>query len=172
MGHVGINVSGYVTFDEGDFAVGGARDESTAGAILVGAAAAEVRRATGPVAWCALEHLAASPRRGDKDTVAASVRSLASGLRVSKNTANRALSVLRAAGLVEPVQTRSVTGRFEAGRYRLVVPPSVVERVEVGVGECVPGASPSSALSGPGRARAFGSPAPVDVQQLSLLPGI
>ena len=123
-----------MTSVEADSAGGGARAESTPDEIVVGPAAAAVRRAVGPVAWCALEYLAASPRGGhdDRDTVAASVRSLATGLGVSKNTVNRAVSVLRAAGLVEPVQTRSDTGRFAAGRYRLVVAPSVVERVESG----------------------------------------
>jgi len=163
-----------MTSVEADFAGGGARAESTPDDIVIGPAAAAVRRAVGPVAWCALEYLAASPCRGhdDRDTVAASVRSVATGLGVSKNTANRALSVLRAAGLVEPVQTRSDTGRFATGCYRLVVAPSVVEWVEMGVGDCVRGAPPSGALSGPGRARALRSPAPSDVEQLSLLPGV
>jgi len=101
------------------------------GAVVIGPAAADVRRAVGPVAWCALEYLAASPPfgYGDQDTVAASVRSLAVGLGVSKNTAHRALAVLRAAGLVQPVQSRCGTGRFDAGCYRLAVPHRLSPRV-------------------------------------------
>jgi hypothetical protein len=78
--------------------VTGARFEHTMGAVVVGPAAGAVRRVVGPVAWCALEHLAASPPvgHGDEDTVAASVRSLAGELGVSKHMAHRALVVLRA----------------------------------------------------------------------------
>lgn len=147
--------------------------ESTMGAVVVGPAASEVRRTVGPVAWCALEYLAASPPsgHGDKDTVAASVRSVAAGLGVSKKAAHRALSVLRAAGLVEPMQSRCGTGRFDAGCYRLAVPAAVVARVDVGVRECTPPAAPSRAGSVPGRARAGRSRSRRGVEQLSLLPG-
>lgn len=50
--------------------------------VVVGPAAAGVRRSVGPVAWCALRYLAASPclGHGGGDTVVASVRSLAVGL--------------------------------------------------------------------------------------------
>jgi DNA-binding transcriptional regulator YhcF (GntR family) len=41
------------------------------------------------------------------------VRSLATGLRVSKNTAHRALSVLREAGLVESIQPRGDDGHSQ-----------------------------------------------------------
>jgi len=142
------------------------------GAVVVGPAASEVRRTVGPVAWCALEYLAASPclGHGDGDTVAASVRSLAAGLGVSKNTAHRAMSVLRAAGLVEPVQLRCDAGRFDAGCYRLAVSPTVLARVVVGVGGCVPAAGPFRAVSVSGRARARGSRSRGRVEQLSLLP--
>jgi DNA-binding transcriptional ArsR family regulator len=110
----------------------GAPDRATLDAVVVGPAAADVRRAVGPVAWCALEYLAASPAgaHGDGDTVAASVRSLATGLRVSKNTAHRALSVLRAAGLVESIQSRGDDGHFQVGCYRLAVADDVVARVQ------------------------------------------
>jgi DNA-binding transcriptional ArsR family regulator len=148
------------------------------GAGVIGSAAADVRRAVGPVAWCALEYLAASPPfgHGDEDAVAASVRSLAVGLGVSKNTAHRALAVLRAAGLVQPVQSRCGTGRFDAGCYRLAVPPAVAARVEVGgagvgLGECVTAVAPPRAVSEPGRARAGSSRSRGRVEQLSLLPG-
>jgi hypothetical protein len=135
--------------------VAGAPDAATLGTIVVGHAAGDVRRAVGPVAWCALEYLAASSSQGhgDGDTVAGSVRSLAAGLGVSKNTVHRALTVLRAAGLVEPVQSRSAAGRFDAGRYQLAVSPAVVVRVDVGIGECDLLAAPRSAASESGRAR-------------------
>ena len=59
----------------------GAPDRATLDAVVVGPGAAEVRRAVGPVAWCALEHLAGLPAQGHGygDTVAASVRSRAAG---------------------------------------------------------------------------------------------
>jgi hypothetical protein len=137
----------------------------------------------GPVAWCALEHLAASPPvgQGDEDTVAASVRSLAAALGVSKHTAHRALVVLRAAGLVVQMQSRCASGRFDAGVYRLAIPVAVAARVDVGVdaplgsadvggGKCAAAAASSAAvpLSGPGRARR--SRRGPGVEQLSLLP--
>jgi DNA-binding transcriptional ArsR family regulator len=140
---------------------------------VIGPAAADVRRTVGPVAWCALEHLAESPwqRNGEVDTVAASVRSLAAGLRVSKNAMQPALSVLRMAGLVEPVQSRSDAGRFETGCYRLAVSPAVVARVEIRSGECVLAAAPPRAAMESGRARGLRSRSRGgDVEQLVLLP--
>jgi len=155
------------------------------GAVVVGPAARDVRRAVGSVAWCTLEYLAASPPsgHGDEDTVVASARSVAVGLGVSKNTAHRALSVLCDAGLVQPVQSRCEPGRFDAGCYRLAVPWAVVARVEVsggatlgragvGVGECVLAGAPSRAASVPGRARALRARSRGGVEQLSLLPGV
>jgi DNA-binding transcriptional ArsR family regulator len=155
------------------FAASGAPDGATFGAVLVSPTAGDVRRAVGPVAWCALEYLAASPcqRHGDANTVLASVRSLADGLRVSKSTAHRALTVLRVAGLVEPLQSRSDAGRFETGCYRLAVSPAVVARVDVGIGECVLGAAPPRAAVESGRARTLRSRSRGGrVEQLVLLP--
>ncbi len=171
-GPVRIDISGRMSFVEAVSAA--APGESVMGAVVVGTAAAEVRRSVGPVAWCALEYLAASPPsgHGDEDTVAASVRSLAVGLGVNKNTAHRALSVLRAAGLVEPMQSRCEAGRFGAGCYRLGVSSAVVARVGVGARECTPPAAPSTAGSVPGRARARRSRTRRDVEQLSLLLGV
>jgi hypothetical protein len=149
------------------------RTGATLGAVVVGPAADDVRRAVGPVAWCALEYLAASPRHGHGDggTVSASVRSLAAALGVSRNRAHRAVTVLRASGLVEPVQPRGGAGRFGAGYYRLAVSSAVVVRVDVGVGECALPATPprQSSESEPGRAprsRSRGG----GVEQLCLLP--
>jgi hypothetical protein len=93
----------------------GVPDRATLDVVVVGPGAADVRRAVGPVAWCALEYLVASPARahGEGDTVAASVRSLATALRVSKNIAHRAFSVLREVGLVESMQSRGDDGHFQ-----------------------------------------------------------
>jgi hypothetical protein len=103
-----------------------------------------------------LEYLAASPRHGhgDANTVLAPVRSLATGLRVSKHRAHRALTVLLGAGLVESVQSRTGAGRFGAGCYRLAVSPAVVARVDGSIGECVLPAPPPRAASESGRVRA------------------
>lgn len=80
--------------------------------------ARSLRRALGPLAWCALEALT---ERADGPIVGASVRSLAAELGVAKNTAHRALSALTRAGLIAPIQDRAANGRFSAGRYRLHV---------------------------------------------------
>ena len=64
-------------------------DVETAGELIIGGAAAHVRRSVGPAAWCTLEVLAASPR--DRDDVGwivhCSVRELAAQMGVAKNTA-------------------------------------------------------------------------------------
>lgn len=110
--------------------------------------AAELRRLVGPTAWCALECLL--ERSADGRTAQASVRAVAADLGIAKNTAHRALAALGRAGLVEPVQRRGDTGRFQTGRYLLHLP------------ELTGPASPPPAP----RRRAR-----VDDAQLSLLPG-
>ena len=61
-----MNVSGHMTFDEAELSRSAAhRDKPATSAIVVGPAAGNVRRALGPVAWCALEYLAASPCPAD-----------------------------------------------------------------------------------------------------------
>jgi hypothetical protein len=148
-----------------------APDRATLDAVVLGPAAADVRRTVGPVPWCALEYLVASPARGhgDGDTVAASVRLLATGLRVSKNTAHRALSVLREAGLVESMQSRGDNGHFQAGCYRLAVAEDVIARVPLGQSAAV-GPSRRRARSVAGRSVALASEAGAVVEQLVLLP--
>ena len=91
---------------------------------------------------------------------------------MSKNTANRALSVLCAAGLVEPIQTRSSMGRFEAGRYRLVVAFRRSSNGSKWSGSACRELRRPVRCRGRGRTRAFGSSPPVGAEQLSLLPGI
>lgn len=84
----------------------------------------DVRRILGPTAWCALEVLVAdagTPTPGGR-AVTASVRSVAASLGVSKNTAQRALTVLRGAGLIRIDRQRRINGRFDAGGYVLNVP--------------------------------------------------
>ena len=101
--------------------------EATSAVLVIGPDGAALRHQVGPVAWCVLEMLAATPLPGDGDTVVlASVRSLASQLGVSKNTIHRALVKLRSIGLVEAGQRRADSGRFDAGFCRLRVPASVL----------------------------------------------
>lgn len=116
--------------------------------IPVGSRAAEMRRQVGPTAWCALECLV--ERSPDGRTSEASVRAVAAELGVAKNTAQRAIVILARAGMVESVQRRSDTGRFEPGRYVLHLH------------ELTAPTSPP---------RATRRPARVDDAQLSLLPG-
>lgn len=84
----------------------------------------DVRRMLGPTAWCALEVLVAvaEPAGPDGRVVAASVRSVAAELGVSKNTAQRALTVLRRAGLIRLARQHRANGRFDRGSYVLNVP--------------------------------------------------
>jgi DNA-binding transcriptional MocR family regulator len=97
--------------------------------VVVGVDAAGVRREVGPLAWCVLEVLAAAPVV-DGDVVAASVRSLAVELGVSKNTIQRSMAALVAAGLVEHEQRRARDGRLERGGYRVSVSTSVLRPVD------------------------------------------
>jgi DNA-binding transcriptional ArsR family regulator len=98
-------------------------------AVSIGAAAADVRRAVGPTAWCALEVLAATAADdGELWIVRSSVRDIAAHLGVAPNTAQRALGVLRGSGLVAATQDREHGGRFGATAYRLTVDPSVLGR--------------------------------------------
>ena len=78
---------------------------------------AQLRRRLGPVAWCALECLLERSRNGIAEV---SVRALSVELGVAKNTAHRAVTALRPAGLIDHVQGRRADGRFQPGRYRLL----------------------------------------------------
>jgi len=81
-------------------------------------AGAVSRRSLGPTAWVAFEVLVERSETVAGERVAvASVRAVAAELGVAKNTAARALAVLRAAGVVTVVQTRDGAGQFAQARY-------------------------------------------------------
>ncbi len=93
--------------------------------LTIGAEAAELRRRLDPAAWVVLEELLlVSTGTGDTCTAAVSVRALAGRLGLSKDTIARALTRLRAAGLVTGYQLRADRGVFAAGSYLLNVPSS------------------------------------------------
>ena len=98
-------------------------------AVTIGRAAGDVRRAVGPTAWCALEVLAATPAdSGAPWIVRSTVRDVAAHIGVAPNTAQRALRVLRDAGLVTAIQDREHGGQFASTAYRLTLDPSVLCR--------------------------------------------
>lgn len=124
----------------------------------------ETRRSLGPLAWAALEALVADSHPDDDAPVAAAtVRRLAVRLGVAKNTAHRALVVLREAGFLEPHQSRSTSGQFAAGAYRL----SVAQSILCPIAELVAPSGPAQAV----RSRAARR-APSPSRQLSLLPSV
>jgi DNA-binding transcriptional MocR family regulator len=91
---------------------------------VVAAGATELRRALGPTPWLILEEML---RRSDGAcTARVSVRSLAATLGLSKDTVARAITRLRATGVVVAVQSRASSGAFDAGVYRIVVPSDVL----------------------------------------------
>ena len=136
-------------------------------AVTVGPAAVDVRRAVGPGAWCALEVLAATPADdgGEPWIVHSSVRDVAVRLGVAPNTAQRALAVLRDAGLVTVIQGRASAGRFGASAYRLTVDMSVLTR------QPREPLTPTCSMLAP-QPRPASKPAAVCGQQLALLPSV
>ena len=98
--------------------------------VIVGAGATRARAILGPVAWCALEVLATTPADdgGDAWIVTGSVRTVAARMGVAKNTAQRALTALRDAGLVASIQRRGGSGEFASCAYRLNVDADVLSR--------------------------------------------
>jgi DNA-binding transcriptional MocR family regulator len=77
-----------------------------------------LRRALGSTAWVAFEVLVerSATEAGERVAVA-SVRTVAAELGVAKNTAARALAVLRAAGVVTVAQARDGAGHFAQASY-------------------------------------------------------
>jgi DNA-binding IclR family transcriptional regulator len=95
--------------------------------LIVGENAAMTRRRLGATSWVALEELASRHTTTTTDSpVVASIRDVADALGLSKNAAHRAIRRLVEAGLVTPVQSRSIDGRFVAGAYHLTVPADVL----------------------------------------------
>ena len=132
--------------------------------VVLGPMAAQTRRSLGPLAWAALESLVADSRPiNGVDISHTSVRQLAVRLGVAKNTAHRALASLQGVGLVDPVQSRSASGRYSSGGYRLTVPPSILS-----VSGMPPAGSPPLVASSL-RPSSCGPPVPL-ARQLSLLP--
>ena len=82
-------------------------------------------RAVGPLAWVVLIHLYGSPTASTR-SVAASTRTRATELGLSKDTYARALWTLRTAGLIDVDTTRTEHGRFGTIRYRLLAPPKLI----------------------------------------------
>lgn len=80
------------------------------------------RRRLGPLAWVALEHLALSSHLTDHGWEAPlGVRDPATGIGVTKDTAARAVAILRAAGLVVLTRVENQDGRKRSG-YQLHLP--------------------------------------------------
>lgn len=119
----------------------GAADHQGPAPVVVGSAAAPLRRSLGPLPWCALECLVAGATVDDSGPLAdASVRSVAVELGVAKNTAHRGLAVLVDAGLATAEHERRSDGTFGRGRYRLHVEPDVLS-VSAGSGRRTPRAT-------------------------------
>lgn len=94
--------------------------------LMLTAGSVGVRRRLGPTAWVVFEELLlASTGDSDECVASVSVRSLAALLDLSKDTVARALTRLRAAGLVENFQQRTESGTFATGTYRLTIPTSL-----------------------------------------------
>jgi DNA-binding IscR family transcriptional regulator len=86
----------------------------------------ELRRVLGPTAWAVFEELLlVSTSTPDGRQASMSVRSLAQRLGLAKDTVARALTRLRRAGLVTPIQSRTSAGAFGAGSYLLTIPDSI-----------------------------------------------
>ena len=91
----------------------------------VDATAAELRRRLGPTSWVVFEELLLASSGSSPCVASVSVRSLAMSLGLSKDTVARALVRLRRAGLVTAFQTRTTSGLFATGTYRLMIPESI-----------------------------------------------
>jgi hypothetical protein len=98
--------------------------------LLLAGESVELRRLLGPTAWAVFEELLlVSTPTPDGRQASMSVRSLATRLWLGKDTVARALTRLRRAGLVTPVQSRTSGGVFAAGSYLLTIPNSITIRV-------------------------------------------
>lgn len=103
-----------------------ARKQTEVRVLILGPAAASVRRTLTPTAWVVLEHLAMTAGEQAGKTVShESVRRIADALDLAKDTVARALRCLADAGLAVYVPGRSCDGRFAPSHYRLTVPPDL-----------------------------------------------
>ncbi len=94
--------------------------------LLLAADSVALRRALGPTAWTVFEELLlVSTASAGERQASVSVRSLATRLGLAKDTVARALTRLRRAGLVTPIQSRTSAGVFAAGSYLLTIPDSI-----------------------------------------------
>lgn len=92
--------------------------------IVVGPKAHELRRYVGPASWAVLEEMMqAATGPADRLVAEVSIRSLAASLDLAKDTVARAVRRLRDLGVIAAEQPRSDRGVFQAGSYRLDVPP-------------------------------------------------
>lgn len=91
--------------------------------LVVGAASGELRRELGPVAWSTLEilALAAHPTGDGQLTVALNARQVAVALGVGRETAGKALALLRRQGLIVFDQPRADGGHFTGTQYTIRV---------------------------------------------------
>lgn len=107
-----------------------AANEAGSTPVVIGPAAAPLRRALSASAWCALECLVArSHLAADGRVVEIAVRELAADLGCSKNTAQRALGALAAVGVLTADQSRRADGTFRPGTYQLHLPTDVLDPV-------------------------------------------
>ena len=91
--------------------------------VVVRPAAGHLRRVLGATSWVLLEELLArSIGDAELSVTTASIRGLAESLGVAKDTVGRAVTVLRAFGLLTVVQDRTVAGVFGSTMYRITVP--------------------------------------------------
>ena len=99
--------------------------EPTRRTIVVGPKAHELHRYVGPTSWAVLEEMMqAATGSADRLVAEVSIRSLAASIGLAKDTVARATRRLRDLGVIAPEQPRSERGVFQAGSYRLAVPPA------------------------------------------------
>ena len=95
------------------------------GELRVSAESRAVRRRLGPLPWAVLEELALSARPHEDSWVAAvGVRALGVAVGVTKDTAARAVTTLKSAGIVTQVRVRTPDGR-SISAYRLQLPEGI-----------------------------------------------
>ena len=96
--------------------------DSSHRSVVLGPRAHELRAHVGTTAWSVLEEMM-QRSTGDGDHIVAqvSIRSLASSLGLAKDTVARAVRRLSDLGVVAAVRTRSDSGVFDAGSYRLAL---------------------------------------------------